>query len=89
MHYITGMTIDKILMRGVDRILRHGSKVSPRGKETIEIPGPVCTIYPPGFDCVLLSPLRDDNPFFHLFEMLWILAGRDDVEFLSYFNSRM
>jgi len=36
---------------------------------------------------VLFNEARDCNPFFHLFESLWILAGRDDVAPLKYFVS--
>lgn len=38
---------------------------------------------------VLLDPVRDANPFFHLFEGIWMLAGRNEVDFVSKFNSRM
>lgn len=38
---------------------------------------------------VLTDQVRDANPFFHLFESLWILHGRKDVAFLTEFNSRM
>jgi hypothetical protein len=32
---------------------------------------------------VLLSPVRDANPFFHLLEAIWMLAGRDDGAFID------
>ena len=38
---------------------------------------------------VLFHPVRDANPFFHLFESIWMLAGRDDVKWLAKFNARM
>jgi|TARA_R110002096_G_scaffold160777_10_gene327106 thymidylate synthase len=38
---------------------------------------------------VLINRARDCNPFFHLFESLWMLAGRDDVLPLSYYNSKI
>ena len=38
---------------------------------------------------VLLNRERDANPFFHLFESLWMLAGRNDVESLSRYNSKI
>jgi thymidylate synthase len=38
---------------------------------------------------VLYSPTRDANPFFHLFEALWMLAGRRDVEFPAKFVKRI
>jgi hypothetical protein len=34
---------------------------------------------------VLFSPLRDANPFFHLMESLWMLAGRNDATWLDQF----
>lgn len=38
---------------------------------------------------VILSPTRNANPFFHLSEALWMLAGRNDVEFPALFVKRM
>jgi thymidylate synthase len=52
---------------------------------TLEWDAPVCTTYRNPMERVLFSPERDANPFFHLFEAMWILAGRNDVSFLSQF----
>lgn len=53
------------------------------------LPAPILIdIFAPG-QRVLLDPVRDANPFFHLFEGLWMLAGRNEVDFVSKFNSRM
>jgi len=38
---------------------------------------------------VLFWARRDANPFFHFFESLWMLAGRNDVAFLQQFVGRM
>lgn len=38
---------------------------------------------------VLMNPVRDCNPFFHLYEALWMLAGRNDVASLQQFTSKM
>lgn len=38
---------------------------------------------------VLFCPGRDANPFFHLYESLWMLTGRDDVAPLKYFTSKI
>lgn len=38
---------------------------------------------------VLINDTRDANPFFHLYEALWMLAGRNDVAPLSYYNSKI
>lgn len=63
--------------------------VSPRGMETMEHRGPMITEYSAPMERVLWSPTRDANPFFHLMESLWILAGRCDVKFLAEFNANM
>jgi thymidylate synthase len=52
-------------------------------------PCPVTTVYDSPQECVLWDAIRDCNPFFHFFEALWMLAGRDDVEFLSQFSKRI
>lgn len=62
---------------------------SPRGMPTIERKGIVITEYSKPMERVLFSPARDANPFFHFFEALWILDGRDDVAFLATFNPNM
>lgn len=57
---------------------------SPRGMTTWEYNSPVATVYKRPQERVLFWNLRDANPFFHFFESLWILAGRDDVKFLKH-----
>lgn len=49
--------------------------------KTLVYPGPVCTVYERPWERVLLWPQRDANPFFHLLESIWMLAGRNDVAF--------
>lgn len=50
---------------------------------------PVTTIFTQPRNRVLLHKERDANPFFHLFESIWMLAGRNDVAWLCKFNKRM
>lgn len=38
---------------------------------------------------VLMCPIRNANPFFHLMETVWILAGDDNIRWLSQFNKRI
>ena len=60
-----------------------------RAGDCISIMEPVTTIYERPRQRVMLNKARDPNPFFHLFEALWMLAGRNDVKFVSYFVKRM
>lgn len=52
-------------------------------------PGPVVTETLMPLQRVLFSPKRNANPFFHLMESLWMLAGRDDLPWLAYYNKQM
>lgn len=38
---------------------------------------------------VLFNEARDANPFFHFYESLWMLAGRNDVASLAHYNSKI
>lgn len=53
------------------------------------IVGPFILTYTHPTERVLVNKFRDCNPFFHIFESLWMLDGRNDVESLSYYNKRM
>src|SRR6266699_4467253 len=50
-----------------------------RNGPVIVAPYPVTTVYERPIERVLFWPLRDCNPFFHIYEALWMLAGRNDV----------
>lgn len=38
---------------------------------------------------VLIDPVRDANPFFHVMEFIWMMAGRNDATWISQFNKNM
>lgn len=52
-------------------------------------PSPVITTYTNPRERVLFHSGRDANPIFHLMESIWMLAGRQDVDFLQQFNSKI
>ncbi len=58
--------------------------------------GPVITLQAPcllqlwnPMQRVLFDRNRDANPFFHVMEFVWMMAGRNDVEWLAQFNKNM
>lgn len=53
------------------------------------LPEPLAVRFAKPCERVLLDPARDANPFFHLFEALWMLGGRSDVAWIAQFNKRM
>lgn len=89
MYVINAVNVNDALAQGLDLIHSEGVRLESRNGMTLEVPAPVATVYNNPAQRVLIDPARDANPFFHLMESLWILAGRDDVEFLTEFNKRM
>lgn len=81
--------VNDALKDGIKLIHSHGVAIPSRNGATLEVPEPVSTVYHRPYEKVLLSKVRDANPFFHLMEAMWILAGRSDVKFLSEFNKRI
>lgn len=60
-----------------------------RNGPALVFPKPVTTVYIKPDERVLFNLHRDCNPVFHLLESIWMLAGRNDVAFLSQFNKNM
>ena len=50
---------------------------------------PVTVTYTHPRERVLFNATRDANPFFHVYEALWMLAGRNDVAPLAYYSKQM
>lgn len=60
-----------------------------RNGDVIRFKEPVTIHYRLPCERVLLSPDRNENPFFHLYEALWMLNGNDNVAPLAALNSNM
>lgn len=60
-----------------------------RNGPVLMIPEPVTVCYENPCRRVLFNQARDANPFFHLFESLWMLAGRSDVKSVEYYSSNI
>ena len=58
-----------------------------RAGAALVVPEPVTTIYERPRERVLFCPRRNANPFFHLVEALWMLAGRCDTRTLDRYVS--
>jgi len=81
--------VNEALQLGMMLLKKEGIEIMSRNGPTIECPSPVTTSYRNPWRRVLFDPQRDANPFFHFMESLWILAGRNDVAFLDYWNSNI
>lgn len=89
MYAIRTRNVEQALAQGLAALASHGFRTTRRGMDVIEMPVPVATAYTNPRERVLFNPIRDANPFFHFFESLWILAGRNDVAFLAHLLPRM
>lgn len=76
------------LHKGLEHLKHHGKLSSSRNGLVLVSPWPVMTTYTDPTNRVLTSPLRDANPFFHVMEALWMLAGRNDLAWPKLFNQR-
>lgn len=87
MHLIVARNVNDALRLGL-RMLNNDGQLRPsRAGDVLVMDGPVTTMYDRPTERVLFSPIRDANPFFHFMEGLWMIAGRNDVEWISRFNS--
>jgi thymidylate synthase len=87
MHVVRVRNVAEALPAGLDYLLADGVREESRAGPVLVAPGPVTTVYEHPTERVLLSAVRDANPFFHLAEAVWMLAGRSDTKFLDNFVS--
>lgn len=52
-------------------------------------PYPLTTLYERPWERVIFWEERDANPFFHFQESLWMLAGRNDVDFPAHYAKQL
>ena len=83
MHVIEATNIRDALPQATRYLLEYGVLEKTRVGPAYVAPCPVTIHYKIPKQHVLLNPIRDANPFFHLMEAIWMLAGRDDSAFLD------
>lgn len=89
MKVITAMNVNIAYAKGMTYLHDFAITRQSRNGQVLVAPEPVTTHYRNPRERVLFSPQRDANPFFHLFEALWMLTGANDVELPAYFVPRM
>jgi thymidylate synthase len=88
MYVNTARTVSEALHNGLHAIRIHGISKPSRVGDVLVAPHPVMTVCQNPMNRVLFSPMRDANPFFHVMESLWMLAGRNDLPWLTRFNKK-
>ena len=89
MEHIEARNVSDGFFLTIQSILQIDKKVKTRNGWAIEFPTPFCVTFSHPTERVLFYPERDANPFFHLMESLWMLAGRNDVEWISKYNKKI
>jgi len=89
MQSIYARGVSEALFLGKQALEESGREVQTRNGIALEFPTPVVTTYTHSRERVLFYKERDANPFFHLMESFWMLAGRNDVDWISQFNGRI
>ena len=67
----------------------NGQPEDSRNGAVLAVSEPVATVYAKPLERMLFDPDRNANPFFHIMEAMWMLAGRNDLASLTPYNARM
>lgn len=86
---VDGRNVNHTMIDGMKLMLSEGVPHKSRVGEVIEILHPVISCYRKPRERMCYYPERDANPYFHIFEALWMLVGTNDVKWLERFNPRM
>lgn len=86
---ISGRNVNQLYVRGLTEILENGERGLSRNGPVIAYGCPVTSVYEKPTERVLFSESRDANPFFHLMEAIWMLAGRRDAAFLTRYAKQL
>lgn len=88
MKTIDSRNLSDAIGHAIPYLLKEGIRETSRNGDVLAAPHPVLTVYNNPKEHVLFSPSRNANPFFHLMEALWMLGGRNDLEWPVQFNKR-
>lgn len=89
MQIIRARNVHSALPEALRTLLNVGHLADSRNGPVMVAPTPVTSIYHRPEERVMFWRQRDANPFFHLMESLWMLAGHNDVPYLTQFVKRM
>lgn len=89
MKVIEVRNVQEALPKGMFHLHLEGIRRESRVGDVLVSKGPVTTVYDKPDERVLFWADRDANPFFHFMEGLWMLAGRNDVGWISQFSANI
>lgn len=87
MRILRGRNVNDLFYEGMHLLDEAGVREQSRAGDVMVAPWPVMSVYERPMERVLFDAHRDANPFFHLMEGLWMIAGRNDSSFLNRYIS--
>lgn len=85
---IHAFTANGCLQEMLTAVKTFGVAENSRAGKVMTIPFPVILHHHDPQDRVVLDRIRDCNPFFHVMEFVWMMAGDNTVDFPLFFNKR-
>ena len=85
MYNVIARNVNDALAGAVDLMNHQGVAAETRNGPVRYLAAPICIMYACPTERVLFNETRDANPFFHFFESLWMLSGRNDVGYVAKF----
>jgi len=89
MYVIQADNVTDGLCKAVDFMKEEAVRSTSRAGDVLVSPVPVTVAYMSPCERVLFDPVRDANPYFHFMEGLWMIAGRNDVDWISQFSQNI
>lgn len=84
MFVITARNVNDAYRKGLRLMSRESTPRPSRNGPVLRVDVPVSTVYAVPCERVLFDAQRNANPFFHLFEALWMLNGNNDTDTLDH-----
>lgn len=89
MEHISGDSAAELYREGIWCLRINGIKEDSRNGEVLTVPHPVLLTHHKPWRRVLTDPIRRPNPYFHLAEFVWMMAGSHDATWIAKYNKRM
>lgn len=85
MYVINVRNVCEALPTTMELLMSEGRYEESRAGYVLALPAPLMTVTSQPRERVLRSAVRNANPFFHIVEAIWMLAGRNDATTLNHY----
>lgn len=89
MYIVQADNVAEAYRAGMSLVGSDGIEEQSRNGPVRVLPRPLVNCYNHPRNRVLMDPLRDANPFFHLYEAMWMLVGENSLQGPKNFNSNI